>query len=275
MRNECKELLIVAKNGRQKALYGGCEHDYEPKMYCVDDGNVFSYSLKEAMEHSAVALATLPMGDGGAVTTYLYVPNSAVMKAGCFHVLASHYAVDGVGPNSHLFVAGRMIDGFPGRVFRIIAVSSMNKRELKRSLAGVKHANIATRNFPMSVETLRKRLKVTDGGDVYIFATTVADGSQMVFPLDDIIVMQLGQAPTAINSVFSDKAETYVITDLQGNVVSRGKGERFTLPSQKGVYIISSGDKSRKILVKSFTLSGETRYTKPFKNWDLLMWHLI
>ena len=76
------------------------------------------------------------------------------------------------------------------------------------------------------------------------------DGSQMVFPLDDIIVMQLGQATTAINSIFSDKAETYVITDLQGNVVSRGKGERFTLPSQKGVYIISVGDKSRKILVK-------------------------
>ena len=76
------------------------------------------------------------------------------------------------------------------------------------------------------------------------------DGSQMVFPLDDIIVMQLGQAPTAINSIFSDKAETYVITDLKGNVVSRDKGERFTLPSQKGVYIISSGDKSRKILVR-------------------------
>ena len=180
VRNECKELLIVARNSRQKALYGGCEHSVEPMVYCVDDGNVFSCSLKEAMEHSAVALATLPTGDGGAVTTYLYVPNSAVMKAGCFHVLASHYAVDGVGPNSHLFVSGRMIDGFPGRVFRIVAVSSMNKRELKRSLAGVKHANIATRNFPMSVEVLRKRLKVTDGGDVYIFATTVADGSHVL-----------------------------------------------------------------------------------------------
>jgi len=180
VRNECKELLIVARNSRQKALYGGCEHSVEPMMYCVDDGNAFSCSLKEAMDHSAVALATLPTGDGGTGTTYLYVPNSAVMKAGCFHALASYYSVDGVGPNSHLFVSGRMIDGFPGRVFRIIAVSSMNKRELKRSLAGVKHANIATRNFPMSVEVLRKRLKVTDGGDVYIFATTVADGSHVL-----------------------------------------------------------------------------------------------
>ena len=76
------------------------------------------------------------------------------------------------------------------------------------------------------------------------------DGTRMVFALDDIIVMETGQVPTAINSIFSDKAETYVITDLQGNVVSKGKGERFTVPAQKGVYIISVGDKSRKILVK-------------------------
>ena len=76
------------------------------------------------------------------------------------------------------------------------------------------------------------------------------DGTRMVFALDDIIVMETGQVPTAINSIFSDKAETYVITDLQGNVVSKGKGERFTVPAQKGGYIISVGDKSRKILVK-------------------------
>lgn len=76
------------------------------------------------------------------------------------------------------------------------------------------------------------------------------DGTRMVFALDDIIVMETGQVPTAINSIFSDKAETYVITDLQGNVVSKGKGERFTVPAQKGVYIISVGDKSTKILVK-------------------------
>lgn len=76
------------------------------------------------------------------------------------------------------------------------------------------------------------------------------DGTRMVFALDDIIVMETGQVPTAINSIFSDKAETYVITDLRGNVLSKGRGERVALPSPKGVYIISVGDKSRKILVK-------------------------
>ena len=76
------------------------------------------------------------------------------------------------------------------------------------------------------------------------------DGTRMVFALDDIIVMETGQVPTAINSIFADKAETYVITDLRGNVLSKGRGERVALPSPKGVYIISVGDKSRKILVK-------------------------
>ena len=76
------------------------------------------------------------------------------------------------------------------------------------------------------------------------------DGTRMVFALDDIIVMEMGQVPTAINSICSDKAETYVITDLRGNVLSKGRGERVALPSPKGVYIISVGDKSRKILVK-------------------------
>lgn len=76
------------------------------------------------------------------------------------------------------------------------------------------------------------------------------DGTRMVFALDDIIVMETGQMPTAINSIFSDTAETYVITDLRGNVLSKGRGERVALPSSKGGYIISVGDKSRKILVK-------------------------
>ena len=76
------------------------------------------------------------------------------------------------------------------------------------------------------------------------------DSTRMVFALDDIIVMETGQMPTAINSIFSDTAETYVITDLRGNVLSKGRGERVALPSPKGVYIISVGDKSRKILVK-------------------------
>ncbi len=77
------------------------------------------------------------------------------------------------------------------------------------------------------------------------------DLTKLVFPLDDIIVMELGQAPTAISTVFpGNTAATYVITDLQGNVLSKGNGEKFAMPAQKGIYVITVGDKSKKVLVK-------------------------
>ena len=72
------------------------------------------------------------------------------------------------------------IEAFPGRSFRIIAVSSFNKKELKRHLSGITKANIATRNFPLSVAELRKRLKLKDGGETYIFATTLSDESHVL-----------------------------------------------------------------------------------------------
>ena len=82
--------------------------------------------------------------------------------------------------NSHLFVSQAPIEAFPGRSFRIIAVSSFNKKELKRHLSGITKANIATRNFPLSVAELRKRLKLKDGGETYIFATTLSDESHVL-----------------------------------------------------------------------------------------------
>jgi hypothetical protein len=83
--------------------------------------------------------------------------------------------------NSHLFVADRDIADFPGRCFVVEQMTSMNKRELKQALAGIAKANIAVRNFPLSVADLRKRLNIKDGGDVFIFATTVANQGHQLF----------------------------------------------------------------------------------------------
>jgi hypothetical protein len=98
------------------------------------------------------------------------------MKAGCFQELAQHYSIQPLAPNSHLFVSDQYIADFPGRSFQISAISSMNKQELKTVLSGVERANITVRNFPLTPEQLRKKLKLKDGGDVYIFATTLPDG---------------------------------------------------------------------------------------------------
>ncbi len=83
--------------------------------------------------------------------------------------------------NSHLFVADREIPDFPGRCFVVEQMTSMNKREMKQALAGITKANIAVRNFPLSVADLRKRLNIKDGGDVFIFATTVANQGHQLF----------------------------------------------------------------------------------------------
>ena len=102
------------------------------------------------------------------------------MKAGCFEAIEARYPVRQVAPNSHLFLSDVEIEDFPGRKFQILAISSMNKQDIKKifseSLVPMKSANISVRNFPMSVDQLRKKLKLKDGGDTYIFATTTASG---------------------------------------------------------------------------------------------------
>lgn len=113
-------------------------------------------------------------------STFLFEPNASIMKAGCFDELAAAYGVSPVSRNSHLFLSAEPVDGFPGRSFSIDRVTTLNKRELRQALAGIEKANIATRNFPLSVAELRKRLKLKDGGDVYIFATTTAEDEHLL-----------------------------------------------------------------------------------------------
>jgi hypothetical protein len=102
------------------------------------------------------------------------------MKAGCFAELAAQFGLTAIAPNSHLFFSSLLVDAFPGRIFRVMAVTTMNKRDLKAALGPLTQANITTRNFPLSVAELRSRLKMKDGGETYIFATTQADGTRIL-----------------------------------------------------------------------------------------------
>ena len=164
--NECKELLLVlsARNMGEKL-----------RIYCINDAQSFVCDELD-MESSSVKIAPSTLEE----MQYLYEPNASLMKAGCFGVLSERYDARMLSKNSHLFVSREPIAAFPGRSFRIIAVSSFNKKELKRHLSGITKANIATRNFPLSVAELRKRLKLKDGGETYIFATTLSDESHVL-----------------------------------------------------------------------------------------------
>lgn len=157
--NECKELLLVLcrdAEGRR------------PVVCCVNDGEAFAYGPGDERE------PVLPVGAGDVKPgNFLYEPNASMMKAGCFDEVAVRHGVRPVGRDAHLFVSPSLNERFPGRKFRIEALSSMNKTEVKRALSGIGQANVAVRHFPMTAEALRKRLKLKDGGDIYLFATTL------------------------------------------------------------------------------------------------------
>ena len=166
---ECKELLLVLSTVVESEL----------KVYCAD--------LSTASDTSSIFVYT-PGSSAPVVNSklktqnskFVHEPNASIMKAGCFDELAAAYGVSPVSRNSHLFLSDEPIEGFPGRSFVVERVTTMNKGELRKALAGIEKANIATRNFPLTVAELRKRLKIKDGGDVYIFATTTAEGEHLL-----------------------------------------------------------------------------------------------
>ena len=169
--NECKELLLVV-NG----------HQASPDVVCVNllsDGSEQRFVCTGGQKRCVMADYDTPLLPSCA--NYLLEPNASVMKAGCFGLLTERYGIRQLDTNSHLFVSDADKPDFPGRRFRIGKATTMNKRELKEVLAGIERANIAVRNFPLSVAELRKKLKLKDGGDIYIFATTVANEGHKLF----------------------------------------------------------------------------------------------
>ena len=188
---ECKELLLVlADNGTKNVQVFCVDIQSRPDSEGQYPRSEFVYSIatnaqEEMVENnSKLENSTSVQPTNSKLKTqnskFLHEPNASVMKAGCFDEIARAYGVSAISRNSHLFLSDREIDGFPGRSFAIDAVTTMNKRQLRQTLSGMKQANIAVRNFPLSVAELRKRLKLSDGGDTYIFATTTSDGDHIL-----------------------------------------------------------------------------------------------
>ena len=171
--NECKELVVVIEErGKWKV-----EREYS--VHCV---NLLSNGAQEEFVFcdADISLSSFhfPLSS---IPHFLFEPNASIMKAGCFAALEQRFGVAQLDKNSHLFVSDHDINDFPGRRFIIEKTTSMNKRELKTALDGIDRANITVRNFPMSVAELRKRLKLKDGGDLYLFATTIVGNQHQLF----------------------------------------------------------------------------------------------
>ena len=180
--NECKELVVEMwkeERGMWNVECGMRNEMCQTRVVCV---NLLSNGGQQVFEFGAFALGGQSISHSSLlISHFLYEPNASIMKAGCFGELAQRYGVSPVAANSHLFLSSVEIDDFPGRRFQILAISSMNKKELSKNLVSMERANIAVRNFPMSAEQLRKNLKLKDGGDNYLFATTNDKGEHLLF----------------------------------------------------------------------------------------------
>ena len=155
---ECKEVLLVLCREKQVAT-----------VHCVNL-SAQEQTFSTTIQNTEPVIATH-------LERYLYEPNASILKAGVQNSLCQKYDVRKLHSFSHLFISSHFIEDFPGRSFEIEDACSFAKKDLKRMLADITQCNLTVRNFPATVAELRKRLKLREGGDIYLFATTLADGS--------------------------------------------------------------------------------------------------
>ncbi|MFD2823702.1 class I SAM-dependent methyltransferase [Lacinutrix iliipiscaria] len=160
--NEVKELLWVLEKGYASHV---SVKTINIKPSIVEE---FTFQLNEA--NKTEATYSLPQH-------YLYEPNAAIMKSGAFHLITHKFHISKLHKHSHLYTSKVLID-FPGRCFKIENVLAYSKKLLKKE--NFTKANISTRNFPETVQQIRKRFKIKEGGHIYLFFTTNKSNSKIV-----------------------------------------------------------------------------------------------
>ena len=182
VRNECKEVLISQRttdNGQQSV---GASQHLSITATDLREGWNFTFFEEEELN------AQWTLADG--VGKYLYEPGVACMKAGCFKLLSQRYALDKLHRNSHLYTSDELISDFPGRIFEVLEVFPFDKKTKKEITSLLSQqptaksqqpkVSVATRNFPLSAEELKKNLGVQDGSDFYLFGTTMKGEKKVV-----------------------------------------------------------------------------------------------
>ncbi|MCD8318852.1 MAG: hypothetical protein LUC45_08510 [Paraprevotella sp.] len=165
LRGECKELLIVLSR----------KMSVRTVFHCVNlETSQPDFSFTQADDDNAACVYADRPG------RFLYEPNASVMKCGGLRCLAERYGLNKLHPNSHLYTSDEWLTDFPGRRFLIQKYCGFGKKELQTFMHDMVQANLTVRNFPSTVAELRKRLKIKEGGEDYLFATTMADGHRVL-----------------------------------------------------------------------------------------------
>ncbi len=168
-KNECKELLFVLE--QPEGTPG------EPLIHAVNlqpDTETVPFVFTPSEEREASPLLASAPGE------YLYEPHAALLKSGAFKLTARRYGTAKLHRHSHLYTSDTHCPHFPGRTFRIERVLPFSGKLLRTLAADYPKANIATRNFPLTVAELRKRTGIKEGGDTYLFATTTGDEKKIL-----------------------------------------------------------------------------------------------
>ena len=168
--NECKELLLILRKEPTESITLHCTNIHKEQTQTFSCATSSNYATTYADEPQH----------------YLYEPNAAIQKGNCHNALSERLNAAKLHPNSHLFTSGERIEDFPGRGFRIIEWTTFSKSGIKELLRDVRQANITVRNFPENVQALRKRLKISEGGDIYLFATTLRDERKVLIKCSKI-----------------------------------------------------------------------------------------
>ena len=161
---ECKELLFLLDNTRTADV----------RFVAVNLKKEGCEELSFMAQEEATALPVYAKE----MRKYLYEPNAAVLKAGAFKSIAVRYGLEKLHPHTHLYTADILLDTFPGRCFELERVLPV--KEAMQLKDEIRKANVSIRNFPLSADELKKKLKLADGGEVYIFGTTVGKESKAI-----------------------------------------------------------------------------------------------
>ena len=167
VKNECKELLFYLDFSAPSS-----DVNFHALNYDGSNWRRFSMSPCDVSINKSFGVPQ--------VGKYLYEPNASIMKLGCYDAVTQIFGTPQLAQNSHLMVGDNIVTDFPGRQFRIEEVIPFKEKEIKALGQRIKQANVATRNFRLTADALKKRLRVQDGGDTYLFATTYASGEQVL-----------------------------------------------------------------------------------------------
>lgn len=172
--NECKELVIVSDFSHKTT-----EVRINAVTLINDQEIKFSYTLSS--ENNAVAKYNNPKDSG-----YIYEPYPSVMKASPTKYLSQLFGLEKLHSNTHLYTSDKLIHNFPGEIFKIEKIIPFSSKEIKRFSCTYPQINIATRNFGMSAEELRKRLKVKDGGNKRAIGCTTFNNSKIIIVMTKV-----------------------------------------------------------------------------------------